>query len=160
MTAHKKGTTSIQITITHLKPVHVCSAVYLCVSKERQVQNVCFYFCLDLCVSSSQTLSFLGQGQKNSLWGTRPSQISSHWSLFFFFPSFSFFFLFPFAYALPQKKVPQATARNSRHPYIGRAISWPLYQYPQCLGLFTILLELEPTLPPSAPLCSYWVSEL
>lgn len=152
MTAHKKWNTltSIQITIIHLKPVHVCNAVYLCVSKEQQVQNVCFYFCLDLCVSSSQTLSFLGQGQKNSLWGARPSQISSHWS--FFFPSFAF--------ALPQKKVPQATDRNSRHPYIGRAISWPLYQYPQCLGLFTILLELEPTLPPSAPLCSYWVSEL
>lgn len=85
MTAHKKWNTltSIQITITHLKPVHVCNAVYLCVSKEQQVQNVCFYFCLDLCVSSSQT-SFLGQGQKNSLWGARPSQISSHWSFFFF----------------------------------------------------------------------------
>lgn len=94
MTAHKKGTTSIQIPITHLKPVHVCNAVYLCVSKERQVQNVCFYFCLDLCVSSSQTLSFLGQGQKNSLWGTRPSQISSHWSLFFFFLLFLFSFFF------------------------------------------------------------------
>ena len=78
MTAHKKETTSIEITITHLKPVHVCNAIYLCVSKEQQVQNVCFCFCLDLRVSSSQTLSFLGQGQKNSLCGARPLPISSH----------------------------------------------------------------------------------
>lgn len=32
-----------------------------------------------------------------------------------------------------------------------RAISWPLSQYPQCLRLFTILLALTPTLPPSVP---------
>lgn len=70
------------------------------------------------------------------------------------------FFALSFAFALPQKKVPQATDRNSKHPYIGWAISWPLYRYPQCLRLFTILLALNPTLPPSILLCSYWVSEL
>lgn len=84
MAAHIKGTTSIQIMITHLKPVHVCNAVYLCVNT-RATSTKRFYFCLDLCVSSSQTMSFLGQGQKNSLWGARPSQISSHWSFFLLF---------------------------------------------------------------------------
>lgn len=48
--------------------------------------------------------------------------------------------------AVPQKKVPQATDRNSKHPYIGWAISWPLLQYPRFLHLFTVLL-VQPRSP-------------
>lgn len=146
MTAHNKGTTSIQITITHFKPVHVCNAVYLCVSTK------CLFLFLFrfTCILFSDVVLFRSGTKKQLM---RSLSMADKFTLkFVFFPSFAF--------ALPQKKVPQATDRNSRHPHIGRAISWPLYQYPQCLGLFTILLALEPTLPPSAPLCSYWASEL
>lgn len=47
--------------------------------------------------------------------------------------------------ALPQKKVPQATDRNSKHPYIGWAPN--ILSVSICLQFF--LLSLPPSLPPS-----------
>lgn len=111
-----------------------------------------------LSVSSSQTPSRLGS-DTNSLWRIHPV-VEKYRMYLRHRVFFSSWYSSSVPLALPQKKVPQATDRNSKHPYIGWAISWPLSQYPQCLHLFTILLALTPTLPPSVLLCSYWLSEL